>query len=61
MRPLLRPAVAGRDEPELGEPEIRHGAGDHADVLGELGLDQDDRRGWRGSGHGLIGGHRRGF
>jgi hypothetical protein len=37
-----RPAVARGNEAHLGEAEIRHGAGAHADILGELGLDQDD-------------------
>jgi hypothetical protein len=41
-RALLRPAVAGRDETQLREPEVRHGPRRHADVLGELRLDQDD-------------------
>jgi hypothetical protein len=39
---LLGPAVLRVDEAQVRQAEIRHGAGRHADVLGELGLDQDD-------------------
>ena len=44
-RALLRPAVARRDEPEMEQAAIRHGARGGADVLRELRPDQhDDRR-----------------
>ena len=42
---LLGPAVLRVDEAQLREAEIRHGTGGHADVLGELRLHQDHRRG----------------
>ena len=44
MRPLLGPAVARRNEAQLRQPEIGHGARHHADVFGELGFHEDDDR-----------------
>ena len=43
VRLLVRPAVAGRDEAELGEAEIGHGAGGEADILAKLRFDKNDR------------------
>ena len=43
-RLVVRPAVARIDQPELGQPEIGHGARHHADILAELRLDEDDDR-----------------
>ena len=42
MGALLRPAVARRDEAKFAQAEIRHGARHHADILGQLRLDEDD-------------------
>jgi hypothetical protein len=42
---LLGPAVLRVDEAQLRQPEIRHGAGGHADILGKLRLHQDHRGG----------------
>ena len=44
MRLVVGPAVARLDQPEIGQAEIRHGAGGKADILAELRLDEDDRR-----------------
>ena len=38
------PAVAGLDQAQVGEPAVEHGAGGGADVLAELGADENDRR-----------------
>jgi hypothetical protein len=43
MRLVIGPAVAGSDQSEIGNPEIRHGPRGEADILAELRLDQDDR------------------
>src|SRR4029077_13890165 len=43
-RAFFRPAVTRCDEAQIRETEIRHGARAHADVLGKLRLDEDDRR-----------------
>ena len=42
---LLRPAISGGNKAHLAQTEIRHGPRAHADILGELRLDQDDDRG----------------
>jgi hypothetical protein len=44
MRALLRPAVARGHEAQFGQTEIRHGARHHADIFGQLRLDEDDDR-----------------
>jgi hypothetical protein len=41
---LLRPAVARRDQPELGQAEVGHHPRDGADVLGQLRPIEDDDR-----------------
>ena len=48
----IGPAVARRHQAQIGEPEIEHGARGLADILAELGADQDD--------DGLLGHDRRG-
>ncbi len=42
-RLLVRPAVARRDEAQVIEAEVGHGARHHADVVGELRLHQQHR------------------
>ena len=42
MRLVVRPAVAWGDQPQIGEPEIGHGAGGEADIFAELRVDQND-------------------
>lgn len=39
---FIGPAVARSDQSQLIESAIEHGAGAHADVLSELGSDEDD-------------------
>ena len=47
VRLVIRPAVAGRHQAQIGEPEIGHGAGGEADILPKLRPDEDDGRGRR--------------
>ena len=43
-RLLLRPAVARRDQAQVEQPAVRHGACAGTDVVGELRPHQDDDR-----------------
>ena len=64
-RPLVGPPVARPHEPQIVEPAIHHRPRRRADILPELGLDQDDRRpavdpvaALFGAGHRLVHLHR---
>ena len=41
---FLRPAVARGDQAQVEQPAIGHGAGDRADIVGQLRAHQDDHR-----------------
>lgn len=41
---LLRPPIARRNKTQVEKPAIRHGARGGADILRELGTDEDDDR-----------------
>ena len=49
VRLVVRPAVARADQPQIGQPEIGHGARGKADILAELRVDENDGRRRRGS------------
>ena len=42
VRLVVGPAVARGDQPQIGEPEIGHGARGKADILAELRVDEND-------------------
>ena len=49
VRLVVGPAVARADQPQIGEPEIGHGARGKADILAELRVDENDGRRRRGT------------
>ena len=48
----IGPTVTRRDEAQICQSEIEHGARASADIHAELGADQNDRRWWRDAARG---------